>query len=197
MEQIRTLEAIKTEVNKLVKDREESIRLLMDKHEAALQNELAANEKANEAYKAANISAYHKALDEARSNKDAAQMFISKAEELRTTPYIDKEQYEEFCSEITEYLERYIETRTEAFRRELYKLAEIGVAVNRTVDTGNSLLKDLQLNVYKDAGVTIHDGRPIYQRSPKKEFRDFSLISAWYGIKNVPYIDKLLEQKEN
>ena len=79
MEQIKTLETISAEISKITAAREAEIQSYMDKHKAALQNELAANEKANDAYKAANISAYHKALDEARSNKDAAQMFISKA----------------------------------------------------------------------------------------------------------------------
>ena len=125
MEQLRTLEEIKAEVTKMVTDREERIRLLMEQHDQAVKNEAAANVQAQKAYAEMDVKGYHKALDEARSNKDAAEMFLTKKAEIEGTPYIDKEKYESLASEVFQYLDQYVQDKTEELTEPIYKLASI------------------------------------------------------------------------
>lgn len=198
MEQIRTLEAIKTEVNKLVKDREESIRLLMEKHDQAIQNETIANEKAQKAYEEMDIKGYHKALEEVRINKDAAEMFLVKKKEIEGKPYIDKEKYESLASEVFQCLDQVVQDNTNALVEPIQKLAEITESTFMIVADGNKFLQYLQLEVYKDAGIKItDDGFPIYMRSKKKHYDNFRLSSLWELIKNDQLVKEILEKMEN
>lgn len=198
MGQIRTLDEIKAEVNKIVTDREERIRLLMEQHDQAIQNEAAANEKAHAAYVDMDVKAYHKALDEARTNKDAAEMFLAKKAEIEGTPYIDKAKYKSLASEVFQYLDQYVQNSTEALTEPMHKLASIAEDTGCMLRDGNSFLQYLQLKIYKDDGVRISDdGVPIYMRSKKMLYDNYKLASLWERIRDESIVKELLGNREN
>ena len=198
MEQTRKLEAIKAEVQRIVSDREKKIEQLMLQHDQAVHNEAIANEKAQKAYEEMDIKGYHKALEEVRINKDAAEMFLVKKKEIEGTPYIDKEKYESLASQVFQCLDQVVQDNTSALFEPIQKLAEITESTFMIVADGNKFLQYLQLEVYKDAGIKItDDGFPIYMRSKKKHYDNFRLSSLWELIKNDQLVKEILEKMEN
>ncbi len=158
MSKIKSFESIKSKYTKIYDERNELIKDYLTKVENAKKRLDEASEKAEAAYKDADMEAYHKWQNEIRYNNDAISMYQSKADRLKEDPIITRKEFDEIYRDLKIYFEDFIEHDRETLANIVRQMIVIRDREEGEVDKANEFLKFAQLELLKATHGLWRDG---------------------------------------
>lgn len=182
---MQTLNQIDEELTALLLKGKEKEGKLLEEVEVAKASEAEAVNSAIKAKQEDNAKAFAKANQEQRTAKDIADFYLAKLDEIKNDPYISKEDYTAYTARIMAELDQLNNESKSKAGALLKELVQIKEEVEPVLQAGQTLLRKLQYELYKDhAETTTTTGTKVHLDSLENKYRDYSLIQWLEYITN-------------
>ena len=196
--ELTVLTGIEKELNEILNERENAIKSFSDMAESAKARIEKVTLEAETAFKATDDKAYHKALDEKRNNEDMRDMYLSKVDEIKNTPYISKEEYNQIVERITYAMDAYMGEQLKDYTKKIESLFAQEKEISQMVTYTNSLLSLAQKKLYKDpCGAKNVSGSFIPHPWKELRYKNTTLLGVLEELVRNKYNFELLSQNHD
>lgn len=150
-----------------------------------------AEKKAAAAFDKVNEGEYHKAQEAARKAKDVLSMYEKRLSILKEEPMITQSEYESKVSDVMAELAKTVSDHKEKVVALVDQIAAIADEDAEIIKRGNTILKKLQHDLYRDQDCTrIRNGNKEIDSSQVKKFGDQDVSGLADAVVNDPRYKK-------